>query len=92
MKEIVTFDKYYRPLYEGDYVMTKYGRVGKIVWRQTSAIIGYDLEPVGFFDAPPPDKFTLWDPHTLTKVDDFNNDYIIELMKQEGIKNVYTDR
>ena len=92
MERLVTVDKYYRPLYEGDYVMTKYGRVCKIVWRQTNAIIGYDLEPIGFFDAPPPDTFNLRDPHNLTKVDDFNNDYIIELMKQERIKNVYTDR
>lgn len=92
MNNIVTVDKYYRPLYEGDYVMTKHGRICKIVWRHTNAIIGYDLEPALFFDAPPPDQFNLWDPHNLVGVDNFNSDYIIELMKQEGIKNVYTDR
>lgn len=92
MEHLVTVDKYYRPLYENDYVITKYGRICKIVWRHTSAIIGYDLIPVGFFDAPPPDKENLWEPRNLIRIDNYNNDYLIELMKQEGIKNVYTDR
>lgn len=92
MERLVTVDKYYRPLYEGDYVMTKHGRVCKIVWRRTSAIIGYDLEPVGFLDAPPPDETGIWNPFNLIKVENYNNDYIIEIMKREGIKNVYTDR
>ena len=90
--ELVTVDKHYRPLYEGDYVITEYGRVCKIVWRQNYSIIGYDLESVGFFDAPPPNRSGMWNPSNLIKVNSFNNDYIIEIMKREGIKNVYTDR
>lgn len=83
MKRIVTVDRLYNPIYEGDIVITQHGRVCKVVWRRTSAHIGYDLEPYGFLDYAPPDKDVMWSPYNLIKVFNFSDDYIQYLINEE---------
>lgn len=78
MKQIVEVDKNYNYLYEGDYVKTKYGRICEIIWLNTNAFKGYDLQPVLELDKPAPDKEDMWNPHNLEKtevnaVDAFNS-------------------
>ena len=90
MKNIVTVDKYYHPLYEGDYVLTKHGRICQIVWLQSTSYIGYDLEPVANFIYPAPDEYDLWNPTNLVKL--FIKDaselkdpnYVGNIMEMEG--------
>ena len=82
-QEIVTVDKYYRPLYEGDWVLTQYGRVCKIVWHISNDLIGWDLEPVGFWHYKYPDSETMWNPHYLIKVTNFNNNLIQDIIDKE---------
>ena len=87
MDNIVTVDKYYRPLYEGDYVMTKHGRVCQIVWLRSASYIGYDLEPIhGTY--PAPDEYDLWEPTNLIKLNarEINEETIAKYIEMEGIK------
>lgn len=83
MERIVTVDRLYCPIYEGDIVITQHGRVCKVVWRRTSAHIGYDLEPYGFLNYAPPDKDVMWSPYNLIKVFNFSDDYIQYLIDEE---------
>lgn len=69
MNQIVGVDKNYNYLYEGDYVITKYGRICEIVWLNTNAFKGYDLKPVLELDKPAPDKEDMWNPHNLEKTE-----------------------
>lgn len=88
MDNIVTVDKYYRPLYEGDYVITKHGRVCKIIWHRSCAHIGYDLEPI-HSTYPKPDEYDLWEPRNLIKINnmyDVNERRIAEIIEMEGIR------
>ena len=88
MKQLVTLDKYYNPLYEGDYVITKHGRVCKIIWSRNSSHIGYDFEPL-HTAYPPPDEYDKWNPHNLIKLNnvlELNEQCIAEIIKKENIK------
>lgn len=69
MNQIVGVDKNYNYLYEGDYIITKYGRIYEIVWLNTNAFKGYDLKPVLELDKPAPDKEDMWNPHNLEKTE-----------------------
>ena len=90
MKDIVTMDKYYNPLYEGDYVLTERGRICKIVWLHSNSHIGYDLKPVANLIYPPPSTYNAWNPQGLVKLfikDEAelkDVDYIGNLMETEG--------
>lgn len=82
MKQLVTLDMFDAPLYEGDIVITEYGRVCKIVWRQTCAIIGYDLEPIGNFQYQAPSKENCWNPAYLIKITHSENHYVEKLINE----------
>lgn len=86
MKQIVTYDKFYTPIYEDDWVITKYGRVCKVVWCHGNNFIGYDLIPVAFTDYPPPSEYDIWSPFNLIKLRTFNLKEIEKIMKDNGIQ------
>ena len=47
-------------IWEGDKVRTKYGRICKVVWKQTDAFMGWDLEPCEALDKKAPTEWDLW--------------------------------
>ena len=90
MKDIVTVDKYYNPLYEGDYVLTEHGRICQIVWLYSNSHIGYDLKPVANLIYPPPSSYNMWNPMGLVKLfikeesELKDTEYIAHIMETEG--------
>jgi hypothetical protein len=85
MDTIVAIDRNGKYIYEGDWVITKYGRVCKVVWRRNEGIIGYDLEPTGFIHYPPPDQYDMWKPCNLILLTIFNNDEVQEIINNSDI-------
>ena len=88
---VVVFDKYYRPIYEGDWVITKYGRVCKVVWLRSDSHIGYDLKPTGYTDYPPPDEYDMWYGGNLIKVTNYGYSEIENIREAEGLKKYGKD-
>lgn len=64
----IKHDKYNNPIYIGDVVKTKYGRLCKIVWRNTNCFIGCNLEPLEY-EHKAPDKWDLWCSENLEVVE-----------------------
>ena len=85
MKQIVTYDKFYTPIYEDDWVITKYGRVCKVVWFHGINFIGYDLKPVAFTNYSPPDEYDMWNPLNLIKLRTFDLEEIEKIIKENSI-------
>ena len=90
-ENIVVFDKYYRPVYEGDFILTKYGRVCEVVWLRSDNHIGYDLKPTGYIDYPPPDEYDMWYGGNLIKVTNCGYDEIEKIREAEGLKKYGKD-
>lgn len=57
------------PLFEGDVVETKYGRLCKIVWFESPSRCGWDLEPYAKLHKKAPDHFDLWAAENLMFVE-----------------------
>lgn len=53
-------DKNGKRIWEGDVVRCGTGRICKVTFPISPCFIGFDLFPVGGFDAPPPNEWTLF--------------------------------
>ena len=53
-------DKNGTRIFEGDVVRCGTGRICKVTFTVSPGFIGFDLVPVGGFDAPPPNKWLLF--------------------------------
>ena len=62
------YDKNNEPIYEGDVVITKYGRWCKVVWFSSPCFQGWDMKPFDHLECNAPDKFDLWEPQNLEVV------------------------
>ena len=53
-------DKNGKRIFEGDVVRCGTGRICKVTFPVSPGFIGFDLVPVGVFDAPPPNEWLLF--------------------------------
>ena len=53
-------DKHWNRIFEGDVVRCGTGRICKVTFTVSPGFIGFDLVPVGGFDAPPPNEWLLF--------------------------------
>lgn len=53
-------DQHNEPVFENDFVYTEFGRSCLVVWFSSPQYCGWDLIPVANFDAPAPNKNTIW--------------------------------
>ncbi len=60
-------DKNGKPIFEGDIVQTKHGRLCKIVWRSNSSVNCWDMVPLEC-KRRSPDEWDLWDSKNLLVV------------------------
>lgn len=87
MRHAVGVDKNYKLLYEDDVVITKYGRICKIVWKDTQCFKGYDLIPMAKLNEKAPDEWDMWNPENLEKTKLEAADLIADLFHfpKEGV-------
>ena len=67
------YDKNGKRIWENDIVKTKFGRLCKVVWRQTQCFVGWDFDvcdfDFGVNDFPkPPSSWDLYSPENLEVV------------------------
>ncbi|MBR6907989.1 hypothetical protein IKN40_05910 [bacterium] len=59
-------------IYEGDYVITKHGRICQVIWLSNAGYLGFDLIPItNITDDNAPDQYDIWKSENLEIINNY---------------------